>query len=71
MEENKLTICCNGKKIYVAPGTHLEGWLIEAGYRLVSVAVEVNGQIVSPTAYGTTELVEGMKIEVVSFVGGG
>ena len=35
------------------------------------VALELNGEIAARTAWGTTALADGDKIEVVHFVGGG
>lgn len=35
------------------------------------VALELNGEIAARTAWGTTTLADGDKIEVVHFVGGG
>jgi len=42
-----------------------------AGYDLVRVAVELNGDIVAKAQYSDTIFKDGDSVEVVSFVGGG
>lgn len=49
----------------------LEGYLLQEGYTISRVAVELNGNIVPKSLYGETILAEGDSLEVVSFVGGG
>lgn len=46
-------------------------FLKKAGYRLETVAVEINEEIVSKHAYETTYLCDEDKIEIIHFVGGG
>lgn len=41
------------------------------GFRLEYVAVEQNGRIVPKAAYGDSQIHDGDRLEVVSFVGGG
>jgi sulfur carrier protein len=45
--------------------------LSQLGYASGSVAVERNREVVPRRAHGTTELLSGDELEVVTFVGGG
>lgn len=63
-------ITVNGKKQAYEKVTVLE-FLKKAGYRLETVAVEINEEIVSKRAYETTYLCDEDKIEIIHFVGGG
>ena len=46
-------------------------YLIDSGYDLMRVAVELNGEILPKSEYENTNLNDGDSVEVVSFVGGG
>ena len=41
------------------------------GVKTEMAAVEINGDIVNPELFAQTELQDGDKVEIVSFVGGG
>lgn len=60
----------NGEIFRIA-GVSVEKYLLDAGYDLMHVAVELNGDILPKTQYGDTYLNDGDWVEVVSFVGGG
>lgn len=63
-------ITINGKKVE-AIGITLTEYLLSADYQTDRIAVELNGEILPKSKYGTTTLSEGDKVEIVSFVGGG
>ena len=46
-------------------------FLLESGYDVKRVAVELNGEILPKTQYESTVLQDGDSVEIVSFVGGG
>ncbi|MBE7021262.1 MAG: sulfur carrier protein ThiS [Ruminococcaceae bacterium] len=60
----------NGKELD-AVGKSVKEYLYSAGYDLMRVAVELNGDIVPKARYADTFLEDGDSVEVVSFVGGG
>lgn len=61
----------NGKQIDVKEGTNLQALLENAGYDVLKIAVERNGEIVLRGSYQKIFLTEADVLEVVSFVGGG
>lgn len=63
-------ITVNGEKQAYKKVTVLE-FLKAAGYRLETVAVEINEEIVPKRTYETTYLCDEDKIEIIHFVGGG
>ncbi|MBQ9921879.1 MAG: sulfur carrier protein ThiS [Clostridia bacterium] len=63
-------IRANGKEIDIGVKSVNE-YLIDAGYDINRVAVEINGEILPKLKYGSTQLEDGDVVEVVSFVGGG
>ena len=52
-------------------GKSVAEYLNSAGYDLMRVAVELNGDIVPKVQYADTIFKDGDSVEVVSFVGGG
>jgi len=64
-------ILLNGETRAIAPGTTLSTMLVELGLDARQVAVERNLEIVPRADYASTVLVEGDRLEVVTFVGGG
>ena len=60
----------NGENLDVV-GKSLAEYLDLAGYDLMRVAVELNGDIVPKAQYADTIFNDGDIVEVVSFVGGG
>ncbi|WP_294352643.1 sulfur carrier protein ThiS [uncultured Clostridium sp.] len=61
----------NGVSLNNISGLALETYLLNEGYTISRVAVELNGNIVPKSLYEKTILKEGDILEVVSFVGGG
>ena len=60
----------NGENLDVV-GKSVAEYLNSAGYDLMRVAVELNGDIVPKAQYSDTVFKDGDSVEVVSFVGGG
>lgn len=60
----------NGENLAVV-GKSVAEYLNSAGYDLMRVAVELNGDVVPKTLYADTIFKNGDSVEVVSFVGGG
>jgi sulfur carrier protein len=65
-----MLIFVNGELQTIEPTTVL-GYLEALAIDPRRVAVELNLDILSKTAYETTRLQEGDKVEIVHFVGGG
>ncbi len=61
----------NGKYIKLEEPQHLDSFLKAFGYKLDTVAVELNGEIIPKASYCTTLVEDAAEIEVVRFVGGG
>lgn len=61
----------NGEEKSLACPTALSELLTQLGYRAELVAVELNGNIVKQTDFGSTTITDADKLEIVSFVGGG
>ncbi len=60
----------NGENSEVA-GKAIAEYLYSAGYDLMRVAVELNGDIIPKAQYADTIIKDGDSVEIVSFVGGG
>ena len=60
----------NGENLDIV-GKSVAEYLNSAGYDLMRVAVELNGDIVPKVQYANTIFKDGDSVEVVSFVGGG
>ena len=60
----------NGENIDVN-GKSVEEYLLESGYDIKRVAVELNGDIIPKSQYESIVLNNGDIVEIVSFVGGG
>ena len=60
----------NGEDLDVG-GKAVSEYLNSAGYDLMRVAVELNGDIVPKVQYADTVFKDDDSVEVVSFVGGG
>ena len=60
----------NGEDLDV-DGKSVAKYLNSAGYDLMRVAIELNGNIVPKAQYAETIFKDGDRVEVVSFVGGG
>ena len=49
----------------------LQEFIVNAGYNINRIAVEINGNIIPKNKYGTTQIIDGDEVEIVHFVGGG
>ncbi|MGO4887155.1 sulfur carrier protein ThiS [Anaerobacillus sp. MEB173] len=65
-----MNIIVNGEKKQIDVKT-LEDVVKHFGLEKNLVVTEVNGEIIERDQWTTTEVTEGMKIELVHFVGGG
>lgn len=61
----------NGKEREIWQQVSLEELLRQEGFMAERVAVELNGEIIPKSVYGSTLVGGTDKLEVVSFVGGG
>jgi sulfur carrier protein len=61
----------NGEEKHITDGLSIAELLEELQIRPARVVVELNQDIVSRTAHGSTLLKEGDALEIVHFVGGG
>ncbi len=62
----------NGKeKTFFKKPENVLQLLESLGVKTEMAAVEINGDIVNPELFAQTELQDGDKVEIVSFVGGG
>ncbi len=66
-----MQIVLNGENRALAPGLSVAGLLREIGIDARKVAVERNLEIVPKSAFETTTLGEGDRLEIVHFIGGG
>ena len=66
-----MQIVLNGEARSGVAARDLQGLVAELGLDARKVAVERNLEIVPRSLYGATPLVEGDRIELVQFVGGG
>lgn len=60
----------NGKSFDIS-GKSIKEYLLDEGYDIKRVAVELNGNILPKSQYADTYPCDGDSIEIVSFVGGG
>ena len=61
----------NGEHRRVPAGTSLAQLIAEVGLDPLRVAVERNLEIVPRSTYGDTPVMDGDRIEIVTFIGGG
>jgi thiamine biosynthesis protein ThiS len=66
-----MNLVINGQKQIIKDGTTIIKLLDELKINRLSVAVELNLDIVPKNKYDGTILNEGDKLEIISFVGGG
>ncbi|OYW43037.1 MAG: thiamine biosynthesis protein ThiS [Rhodobacterales bacterium 12-64-8] len=66
-----MNLFLNGEATEAAEGATVAAFLDQLGLPQKGVAVERNREIVPKSAFGTTALAEGDRIEIVQFVGGG
>ena len=66
-----MNLFLNGEPADTLDGVTIAAFLERLGLPQKGVAVERNREIVPKSAYATTQLSEGDRIEIVQFVGGG
>jgi sulfur carrier protein len=66
-----IEVVINGETRTVAQGTTVAALLVELGLGDRRVAVERNREVVPRAEHASTELSEGDRLELVTFVGGG
>ncbi|MDD4103075.1 MAG: sulfur carrier protein ThiS [Kiritimatiellae bacterium] len=67
-----MNIIVNGSERAIGTTTTLQHLLESLGTTTVKkFAVELNGEIMQASAYASTRLKEGDRIEIIQFVGGG
>ena len=66
-----MQVIINGEERNLTQGITVAGLLVQLGIIEGRVAVEVNRDIVPKAQYGTHQLNEADRIEIVHFVGGG
>ena len=66
-----MQIFLNGNPKEITEGLTLESLLTSLKLETAHVAVELNQEIITKTAFTATNLKAGDKVEVVHFVGGG
>ena len=61
----------NGQELENVNEISLEEFLINKGYLVERVVVELNGDIIPKAQFNQTNIKDGDSLEVISFVGGG
>ena len=61
----------NGEEVNIVNVMSLEEFLINEGYSLEKIVIELNGEIVPKAQYKQTNIKDGDSLEVITFVGGG
>lgn len=61
----------NGKTLKVSETVTLMDYLLESGYEISRIAVEMNGRIIPKRDYETVQLHDDDTVEIVTFMGGG
>ena len=64
-------IIVNGKEINLTEDTTVAEYLEQNQYQVKRIAVELNGDILPKYSYSDTMLKDGVRLEFVTFVGGG
>ena len=67
----RIDVVINGQTRTVKVGTTIASLIVELGLADRRVAVEKNREVVPRAVHATTTLVDGDRLEVVTFVGGG
>ena len=64
-------ITVNGKQIQLTSEMSVADYLEQNNYQINRIAVEMNEEILPKYSYSETMLIDGDRLEVVTFVGGG
>lgn len=70
-EERRIEIILNGERTEIPQASTVDALVQNLDLRRRQVAVEVNNQIISRTAWAECPLKTGDRVEIVHFVGGG
>jgi sulfur carrier protein len=65
------SVMANGQAVEAAVPCSIEAFLVARGLLPRSVVVEHNGQAVAPSQFGTREIRQGDRLEIVKIVAGG
>jgi thiamine biosynthesis protein ThiS len=66
-----MKVSVNGKPVELAEGTTLAQLIEQLALKTDRLATERNLDVVPKARYGETQLADGDKLEIVTFVGGG
>ncbi len=66
-----IKIICNGEELELAPDSTVAELLTGLGLKAASVVVECDGRILRPEEYEGYRLRNGVRLELIRFVGGG
>ncbi len=66
-----MKVICNGKERRIEAGISLKDLIIQLELNPDTVVAECNGIIVRREEYGSLQLSDGDKLELIRFVGGG
>ncbi|MGE4063968.1 MAG: sulfur carrier protein ThiS [Rhodospirillaceae bacterium] len=66
-----MNITLNGDARSIPDGLSIDALLAHLGIHAKKVAVERNLEIVPKSAFGSTHVAEGDRVEIVAFIGGG
>lgn len=66
-----MTITVNGTSRPLGTATTLTQLLDDLGVKTAKKAVELNGEIIAPSAFTSTTVAANDQIEIIQFVGGG
>jgi sulfur carrier protein len=66
-----MTITVNGKAMDIEEGTSVEALLSQLGVPRMFTAVAVNRDVMPKSAYASTQLTAGDRVEIVRPMGGG
>jgi thiamine biosynthesis protein ThiS len=67
----QIQIVVNGENRAFVPGQTIRQLLLDLGIDPARVAVELDRRIVKPQQWDATALIDGARLEIVQFVGGG
>jgi thiamine biosynthesis protein ThiS len=66
-----MKIFFNGSEFKAKEGTSLQTFLEENDLPISKIAIEINLEVIPKSQYSSFLLKDGMKIEAITFVGGG
>ena len=69
--KDQLNIIVNGNETHIAEGSVVSDLIRSLGLNPVRLAVELNRRIIRRAEWDSTTVLEGDRVEIVHFVGGG